>query len=75
MAELTRLQTADCPRCARLALFRVVERDGRRRMVCTQCGQDVPAREGPVAHWRDLLDGPPARPRPDEGSVEDSPRS
>ncbi|MXG90421.1 hypothetical protein [Nocardioides flavescens] len=65
----TRLQTAECPRCARPGLFRVVEREGRRRMICSQCDVDLPAREGPVTHWRDLVDGPPSSPRPDEGSV------
>jgi uncharacterized Zn finger protein len=54
--------TATCARCAEERAFEVVARGDRLRMACTVCGLELPARLGPAAHWRDLVEGPPAAP-------------
>lgn len=63
----TLLVSFRCPECAQERAFTVVERDGRLRMTCPECGLDLPARVGPVSDWRHLVEGPPTHDEPDRG--------
>jgi hypothetical protein len=63
----TRFLSRRCPRCLESRLFRLVVRAERKRMICSECELDLPAADGPVTDWRELLEGARVGEPPDDG--------